>query len=797
MLQDQVFPESGSSDFQALCCAIVNLSHEAVFVLDAQGRILHVNDTMLRLYGCTREQVLSSDLGRFSDGVEPFTPPFARARIADALREGEVRFDWHARRWDGTLFWQETCMKRVGTGDPAFVVAYVRDLSSGKAIEEELRVAKEAAEAANRAKSEFLANMSHEIRTPLNAIVGMTKLTLDTALNEEQAENLAIIREAADALLNLVNDILDFSKGEARRVEMESISFDLRATVDHALDTIAIRAHEKGLELVSLVDAEVPARMIGDPGRLRQVLVNLLSNAVKFTDRGEVSLEVRVEEERDDLVVLRFLVSDTGIGIEPDQLEHIFDAFAQADGSITRRYGGTGLGLAISRQIVGLMGGSIGVDSTVGQGSTFVVTAPFRRQAIGGDTHPVSPTNLRGMRVLVADDTPSNRFVLSRMLRQWGCRTEAVPDGPSTLDALGRAREEKDPYRVVLLDMMMEGMDGEETARRVKSDPSLAETPILVLTSLGRRGDAKRLQEIGVAGYLLKPVKQTQLLDAVCQAVAPSGEDQPARPLITRHSLKERSFDGLHVLLVEDKAINQKVATKFLQKRGLRVTVADNGRVAVDTLKSQRVDLVLMDVQMPVMDGLDATREIRRVEDQAGDGRHVPIVAMTAHAMTGDRERCLASGMDDYVSKPILEDELFEAIGRWLQLPDVKAAPTMREWTGAVEAELQAVKAKFGEDPAFLRELATLFLEDTPSELLALEEAVRKGEADRASTIAHGLKGTTRTFGVEGLAIIFQAVETQMRGRQFQEAREALARARALYDQVERALRKALAEAAQ
>jgi CheY-like chemotaxis protein len=349
---------------------------------------------------------------------------------------------------------------------------------------------------------------------------------------------------------------------------------------------------------------------------------------------------------------------------------------------------------------------------------------------------------------------------------------------------------------VVLLDMLMDGMDGEETARRVKTDPAIAETPILVLTSLGRRGDAKRLQDIGVAGYLLKPVKQTQLLDAVCQAVSPHEAGEAARPLITRHTLKERSFDGLHVLLVEDKAINQKVATKFLQKRGLRVTVADNGKVAIETLRTVRVDLVVMDVQMPVMDGLEATREIRREEAEAGGVRHVPIVAMTAHAMSGDRERCLSAGMDDYVTKPIVEDELFGVIGRWLPLPEPVPVPMVRGPSNAGEAELEGVRAKFGEDPAFLREIATLFLEDTPRDLQALEDAVRAADGARTATLAHGLKGTSRTFGVEGLAALFQAIEVQGKGRQFQEARETLARARALFDGVDRALRASLREEA-
>lgn len=661
-------------------------------------------------------------------------------------------------------------------GDPG---ASAEDLR--KALEETRAELREAL----RVKSEFLAVISHEIRTPLNAIVGMTRLTLDTPLTDEQRENLTVVQEATEDLLRLVNDVLDMSWSEWGRGELQEIPFDLRVAVDRALDTVVFRAQEKGLELICLIDAEVPGRLVGDPGRIRQVLVNLLSNAVKFTERGEVALEVRQDPSvarSPDEVGLHIAVVDTGIGIPQEQIARIFEPFTQGDGSIRRRYGGTGLGLSICRTLVERMGGRLEVESRPGHGSTFHCRIPLRRQA-GTQASAANQTDLRGMRVLVADDTPSNQYVLSRMLAQWGCRPEAVTGGEQALEALVRARREGNPFRLLLLDMMMEPWDGEETARRIKNHPEVQETSILVLTSLGRRGDARRLQQLGVEGYLLKPVKQTQLLDAIRQIVDPSNGRQ--RPMVTRHTVEERSFEGVQVLLVEDQPLNQKVAIRYLQRRGIRVVTADGGAAALAALRDHRVDLVLMDLQMPGMDGLETTRRIREAERQEGRPR-LPVLAMTAHVLPGDRERCLEAGMDDYLTKPLDKEVFFQVLGQWLPIPG--EGESVRGSRDSLSGELQAVWDRHGEDPAFFRELATLFLEDTPRNLQAMQRALDRPDPDQAMRLAHALKGTTRTFGLESLAMLFLRIEWACRERRFLEAREALARAQAQYDRVERSL---------
>jgi two-component system, sensor histidine kinase and response regulator len=749
-------------------------AQDAIYVHDLNGVYLSANRAAENLVGYTRDEILGKNI---IDFMAPEHAEQIRTNLQLKINgKGLTSYEIEVIGKDGRRVPVEVSTRLIyEDGRPVSVQGIARDITERKRIEQDrlqladdLKNARDAALESVRLKSEFLANMSHEIRTPMNGVVGMTGLLLDTDLSADQRDFAETIRSSGDALLTIINDILDFSKIEAGKLDFETLDFDLRNAVEETVDLLAEQARGKQLEFASLIYRDVPTRLRGDPGRLRQVLTNLVGNALKFTEHGEVIVRAEKENETETTVTIRFTVSDTGIGISEAAQTTLFQAFTQADGSTTRKYGGTGLGLSISKQLVEMMGGQIGVTSTPGQGSAFWFTSKLEKQQEPVVNIALLPVeNIANLRVLIVDDNATNRKILSHQLGSWGMIHHETDSATAALKLLQTAEDHGAGYDLAILDLLMPDMDGFELARAIKSDPRLSAVQLVMLTSAGIRGDAATIREAGVAAYLTKPVRQSQLFDCLTTVVSNSSNLKELSPgptdPIPKHPLPDgNQMSHKLILLAEDNIVNQKVAVRQLHKLGFRADAVANGREAIEALGRIPYDLVLMDCQMPEMDGYEATTEIRRLE---GVTKRTPIVAMTAHALPRDREKSIAAGMDDHITKPVRQNDLARILELFLSDHDVAATTAIdRDAEITPPVDLDRLLQVVGDNPVEISEILDLYRDEMTKNLLRLDSAIASGNAREVNVIAHTCAGSSANCGM--VAVVDQLRELERMGRE-------------------------------
>lgn len=727
--------------------ALVNNSPVAIVSLDLNLHILSYNPAFEKMFGFNRGEMLGSSLDRLLLDYGGYRPE--GVSLSKKVLKGEaIKTVIQFHRKDNSIIDVEASgVPLVLENQIAGLLWLYNDIS-------EQAQARRAAEQADKAKSEFLANMSHEIRTPMNGILGMLELVLNTDLNDEQYDFLLGARESADALLSALNSVLDFSKIEAGQLQLDPVDFDLHSMVEGMAQMLSGKAETKGLELVAYIDPAVPALVKGDLVRLRQILINFTDNAIKFTEKGEVLIRADYIGEENAKSLIKFSVRDTGIGIQKDRQKAIFERFVQVDGSTTRKYGGTGLGLAISKQLVELMGGNIGVDSQPGYGSTFWFTSPLESLSSIATEIKKKTGSLKFVRVLLVADSPTNRQIISKMLEGLHCDVASIATGIEVIPALFRGLLTNSPYDLLLMDMQLPGMDGEEVLKAIRNEPLTRDTKVVLITTMRKHNDLNRLNELGYSAYLQKPVKQSQLQGVLEYAMGftTSLEGRSKRMALPDDAQARK----LNVLLAEDNEINQKVVSMLLSKYGHKVELANNGVQAIERHQKQSYDLILMDVQMPEMDGLEAARRIRLAE---GDKKRTPIIAMTAHAMPGDRQRCLDAGMEDYLTKPIDTRKLFQVIEKWTGAKSVgqETVVTARGngHTRALKDELinmESAMDRFSNDRAFYESMLTDFVQSLPDKLAEMNASINNKDFKRLSDQAHNLKGVSANFGIRRLA---------------------------------------------